>query len=131
MRLDHKRGHHNIRRDIILFTACRTHPERTLYLAFGHDEEVGGDLGAGAIASLLASRGVTLDFVVDEGGPILVDGLPSLLRTPTQIALVGTAEKVRHGLCMCKGSNHCSKRHSLHGDQVETLRCCGIIHRAL
>lgn len=79
-------------------TACRTHPERTLYLAFGHDEEVGGDLGAGAIASLLASRGVTLDFVVDEGGPILVDGLPSLLRTPTQIALVGTAEKVRHGI---------------------------------
>ena len=46
------------------------------------------------MASLLASRGVTLDFVVDEGGPILVDGLPSLLRTPTQIALVGTAEKV-------------------------------------
>ncbi|KAL3142393.1 hypothetical protein ABBQ38_002728 [Trebouxia sp. C0009 RCD-2024] len=70
-----------------------TKPERTLYLAFGHDEEVGGDLGAGAMASLLASRGVTLDFVVDEGGPILVDGLPSLLRTPTQIALVGTAEK--------------------------------------
>ena len=76
---------------------CRTQPERTLYLAFGHDEEVGGDMGAGAMASLLASRGVTLDFVVDEGGPILVDGLPSLLRTPTQIALVGTAEKV---LCL-------------------------------
>lgn len=70
-----------------------TQPERTLYLAFGHDEEVGGDRGAGAMASLLASRGVTLDFVVDEGGPILVDGLPSLLRTSTQIALVGTAEK--------------------------------------
>ena len=66
-----------------------------MYLAFGHDEEVGGDLGAGAIARLLASRGVTLDFVVDEGGPILLDGLPSLLRTPIQIALVGTAEKVR------------------------------------
>lgn len=73
---------------------CRTKPERTLYLAFGHDEEVGGVLGAGAMARLLASRGVTLDFVVDEGGPILVDGLPSLLRSPTQIALVGTAEKV-------------------------------------
>lgn len=68
-------------------------PERSLYLAFGHDEEVGGDRGAGAIASLLESRGVTLDMVVDEGGPILTDGLPSLLRAPTQIALVGTAEK--------------------------------------
>ncbi len=73
---------------------CRKQPERTLYLAFGHDEEVGGDKGAGAIASLLASRGVTLDFVVDEGGPIITDGLPSLLRTPIQIALIGTAEKV-------------------------------------
>ena len=51
------------------------------------------------MASLLASRGVTLDFVVDEGGPILVDGLPSLLRTPTQIALVGTAEKVKALSC--------------------------------
>ena len=46
------------------------------------------------MASLLASRGVTLDFVVDEGGPILVDGLPSLL---LQIALMGTAKKV---LCL-------------------------------
>lgn len=54
------------------------------------------------MASLLASRGVTLDFVVDEGGPILVDGLPSLLRTSTQIALVGTAEKVRHGMSFFK-----------------------------
>ena len=32
-------------------------PERTIYLAFGHDEEVGGDEGALAIARLLESRG--------------------------------------------------------------------------
>ena len=72
----------------------RTQPHRTLYLAFGHDEEVGGDRGARSMASLLASRGVTIDFVVDEGGPVLIDGLPALLHTDTQIALVGTAEKV-------------------------------------
>ena len=77
----------------LFFRACRS-PERTVYLAFGHDEEVGGDFGAGAIAALLKSRGVTLDMVLDEGGPIITDGLPALLRTPTQIALVGTAEKV-------------------------------------
>lgn len=65
-----------------------------MYLAFGHDEEVGGELGAGAMAALLKSRGVTLDMVLDEGGPIIIDGLPSLLGTDTQIALVGTAEKV-------------------------------------
>ena len=47
---------------------CRK-PERTMYLAFGHDEEVGGDLGAGSMAALLKSRGVSLDMVVDEGGP--------------------------------------------------------------
>lgn len=46
------------------------------------------------MAALLKSRGVTLDMVLDEGGPIITDGLPALLRTPTQIALVGTAEKV-------------------------------------
>ena len=80
-------------------SSCRSQPQRTLYLAFGHDEEVGGDLGAGAMATLLESRGVTLDFVVDEGGPVLVDGLPSLLRSPAQIALIGTAEKVRMGIC--------------------------------
>jgi carboxypeptidase PM20D1 len=33
-------------------------PKRTIYFAFGHDEEVGGARGAKAIAALLASRGV-------------------------------------------------------------------------
>ncbi len=33
-----------------------------------------------------------LDFVIDEGGVIIRDGLPPLTRVP--IALVGTAEKV-------------------------------------
>lgn len=58
------------------------------------------------MASLLASRGVTLDFVVDEGGPILIDGLPSLLQTSTQIALVGTAEKVTPPMTTCKGRRY-------------------------
>jgi carboxypeptidase PM20D1 len=42
-------------------------PKRTVYFAFGHDEEVGGRRGAKAIAALLASRGVKLDFLLDEG----------------------------------------------------------------
>jgi carboxypeptidase PM20D1 len=66
------------------------HPVRTVYLAYGHDEEVGGMHGARAIAALLASRGVELDTVVDEGGAI-VDGLVPDLAVP--IALVGVAEK--------------------------------------
>jgi carboxypeptidase PM20D1 len=65
-------------------------PERTLYLAFGHDEEVGGDRGATSIADLLASRGVRIEYVLDEGGAIVVDPIPAW---KTQIALVGIAEK--------------------------------------
>ncbi|KXZ55981.1 hypothetical protein GPECTOR_2g1533 [Gonium pectorale] len=66
-------------------------PERTIMLAFGHDEEVGGALGAGAIAQLLRSRGVELEVVVDEGGVVLMDGLRPFSSGP--VALVGTAEK--------------------------------------
>ncbi len=78
-------------------TQFQTHryvPRRTLYLAFGHDEEVGGGKGAKAIAALLQDRGVELDFVLDEGGPLLVDGLRPFV-SHTAVALVGTAEKVR------------------------------------
>ncbi|MBL8537774.1 MAG: M20/M25/M40 family metallo-hydrolase [Hyphomonadaceae bacterium] len=42
-------------------------PTRTIILAFGHDEEVGGRDGAQKIAGLLAERGVRAWFVVDEG----------------------------------------------------------------
>ena len=69
-------------------------PERTVFLAFGHDEELGGRNGAAAISEhLRRSRlGVTeLAFVLDEGGTVLTDGFPPLTSTP--VALVGTAEK--------------------------------------
>jgi len=65
-------------------------PRRTIYLAFGHDEEVGGSHGAARTAALLASRGVRLEFVLDEGGAITT-GLVSGLSSP--VALVGIAEK--------------------------------------
>lgn len=65
-------------------------PKRTIYLAFGHDEEVGGQRGAKAIAALLASRGVRLDFVLDEG-LIITDGILKGLSKPA--ALIGVGEK--------------------------------------
>ena len=37
-------------------------PRRTVYLAFGHDEELDGPRGAGKISELLAERGVHLAF---------------------------------------------------------------------
>jgi carboxypeptidase PM20D1 len=66
-------------------------PQRTIYLAFGHDEEVGGLGGARRIIETLAARGVQ-DFalVLDEGG-ILANGLVPGVRQPT--ALIGIAEK--------------------------------------
>jgi carboxypeptidase PM20D1 len=65
-------------------------PKRTIYFAFGHDEEVGGTRGAKAIAALLASRGVRLEFVLDEG-LLITEGLVKGLERPA--ALIGVAEK--------------------------------------
>lgn len=64
-------------------------PARTIYLAFGHDEEVGGT-GARAIADELKRLGVKADLVLDEGGIITLDKVPGMTK-PT--ALIGTSEK--------------------------------------
>ncbi|MEQ8304270.1 MAG: M20 family peptidase [Cyclobacteriaceae bacterium] len=64
-------------------------PARTIYLSFGHDEEIGGE-GAIAIAALLKSRGVEAEMVLDEGGIITEDKIPGI---PKPLALIGTAEK--------------------------------------
>jgi len=66
-------------------------PRRTTYLAFGHDEEVGGPEGAAKIADALSARGVTrFAFVTDEGG-VVGQGLVPGIDKPT--ALIGIAEK--------------------------------------
>ncbi len=65
-------------------------PRRTIYLAFGHDEETGGGNGAAKIAALLRARGVELEFVLDEGLNIL-RGVVGGVTAP--VALIGIAEK--------------------------------------
>lgn len=65
-------------------------PTRSIYLAFGHDEEVGGTAGAASVAALLRARGVAFHWVADEGGTV-TSGLVSGLDAPA--ALVGIAEK--------------------------------------
>lgn len=65
-------------------------PARTVYLAYGHDEEVGGTGGAREIAALLERRGVELEMVLDEGG-VIGDGILPGISSP--VALVGIAEK--------------------------------------
>lgn len=64
-------------------------PERTIYLSFGHDEEVGGK-GVQAIAAYLKSQNVEAEFVLDEGGTFVQGIIPDIDKT---VALVGTAEK--------------------------------------
>lgn len=65
-------------------------PERTVYLGFGHDEEVGGHNGAAAISSLLASRGVQLGSLLDEGGSVIDSFLPGV---EIPVAVIGISEK--------------------------------------
>jgi carboxypeptidase PM20D1 len=74
--------------ELLLATGYR--PERTVHLAFGHDEEVGGDDGARAMAGLLGERGVQLEWVLDEGGVITRDFVPGIA---DPVAVIGVAEK--------------------------------------
>ena len=48
-------------------------PERTIFLAFGDDEETYNE-GSRMMADLLESRGVELEFLLDEGGGRIQDG---------------------------------------------------------
>ena len=65
-------------------------PRRTIYLASGGDEEVGGLRDAAQIVQLLQQRKVRLDFVIDEG-LLITEGIMPGLSKPA--ALIGVAEK--------------------------------------
>ena len=65
-------------------------PKRTLYLAFGHDEEVGGANGAARIAAFLKEKGIQAAMTLDEGGFIAEDMIPGI---ESPVAMVNLAEK--------------------------------------
>ncbi len=75
---------------IELLIASGFKPRQTIYLVMGDDEEVSGLRGAQPIAELLKSRGVKLDWVLDEGLLVLDGVLPGLSKPA---ALIGLAEK--------------------------------------
>lgn len=64
-------------------------PERTIYFAFGHDEERGGS-GAQAIADWFKSKNILAELILDEGGMVTDDKIPGLHKP---VALIGNAEK--------------------------------------
>jgi carboxypeptidase PM20D1 len=65
-------------------------PRQTVFLAFGHDEEIGGHAGAGRIAAALKSRSIHLEYALDEGLAVTRAIVPGL---EAPAALVGIAEK--------------------------------------
>lgn len=67
-------------------------PERDIYFAFGHDEEVSGRQGALKIADYFKDKGLSFDAVYDEGGIVAAPGSAmESIRIP--LGLVGIGEK--------------------------------------
>lgn len=79
-----------IMESVEMLLQSRFQPDRTIYLAFGHDEEIGGEQGAGSIAKYLESQGVQLEFVLDEGG-LVMEGL--ITGSDRLVAMINVAEK--------------------------------------
>lgn len=64
-------------------------PQRTIYFAFGHDEEVGGS-GAKEMADWFSKKNIEAEFILDEGGSIVTDVIKEVNQP---VALIGIAEK--------------------------------------
>jgi len=65
-------------------------PRRTVYVALGGDEEIGGLNGAAKIAAALSERGIHAEYVLDEGEAVLEGIVPGVA---APVALVGVTEK--------------------------------------
>lgn len=65
-------------------------PLRTLYLAFGHDEESASLHGAPLMAQWFQDKGIRPCFILDEGGQIMREILDGV-KTP--VAMIGIGEK--------------------------------------
>jgi len=65
-------------------------PERTFYIAIGHDEEVTGFNGGLQTAKFLDANNVNAEYVLDEGMIIVKDQVPGIKK---DVALIGLSEK--------------------------------------
>lgn len=65
-------------------------PKRDMYFMFGFDEEIGGEEGANKIVNTLKERGITFDYVLDEGGAIVENMVPGVSQP---VGVVGISEK--------------------------------------
>lgn len=74
--------------EILLRKGCV--PERTVYLAFGHDTLSGGKMGACRTAVYLKKAGVKLEVALDEGDWIANHQLPGMT---SPAAMIGVTER--------------------------------------
>lgn len=81
-------------------------PSCDIYLAFGHDEEVGGYNGANELVKNLKSKGLLFEYILDEGGCITTDLLKNIT---SPIAAIGTCEK---GFCTIRLSCYSKGGHA-------------------
>ena len=65
-------------------------PKRTVYLSFGHDEEIGGVNGARLVAEHLSEKGIQLEWSLDEGSFLLEGFIPNVEKL---VAAINVAEK--------------------------------------
>jgi len=64
--------------------------QRSIYIAIGHDEEIGGFEGASNISTYLKEQNIQFEFILDEGTMIVSEALPGF---KDSIAMIGNAEK--------------------------------------
>lgn len=87
--LDCKHGLMAILEALRLLAAEQFQPQRTIYVAMGHDEELSGQEGNRKIAEWFRSHGRRIHSILDEGGCIFIE-FPGL---ECPAALIGVAEK--------------------------------------
>ncbi|GKX31963.1 peptidase M20 [Vallitalea longa] len=97
-------------------------PDKDVYFAFGHDEEVGGKQGAVKIAEYLKEKGIEFDYLIDEGGCVTEGAIKEIAKP---IALIGIGEK---GYCNIKLEVKSSGGHASMPPQHTSL---GIIAQAI
>lgn len=101
-------------------------PERTVYLCFGHNEEIvaGTNNGANALMQTLKARGVHLDSTLDEGGAMLSANVKGII--DANLAGVGIAEKgyADYKVTVRAKGGHSSQppKHTAAGDIAQVVR---------
>ena len=88
--LDDKSGVLGILEAVTYLLDAGHQPVRTVYLSFGHDEEIGGREGAAEVAAYLKNQGIQFAWSLDEGS-FIFDGL--IAGVDSLVAAINVAEK--------------------------------------